>query len=110
MVIFPEGTRVAPGEQRRYAPGGAILAEHSGYPLVPIAHNAGEFWPKRGFLKRPGVIRVVIGPPLTTEGRNATALNQAAEIWIEGVVQRISTRPSQIRAMQETLPLGSDPT
>ncbi len=62
VVVFPEGTRVAPGTRKRYGMGGAVLAAETGYPVVPVAHNAGSFWPRRGFLKRPGTVRVVIGP------------------------------------------------
>ena len=83
VVIFPEGTRVAPGEKRRYAIGGALLAERSGYPVLPIAHNAGVFWPKRGFIKRPGVIRLVIGPVIESRGKSAGDINAQVEHWIE---------------------------
>lgn len=83
VVIFPEGTRVAPGEKRRYAIGGAMLAERSGYPVLPIAHNAGEFWPRKSFIKYPGTIRVVIGPVIASAGKNAAEINALAEAWIE---------------------------
>ncbi len=91
IVIFPEGTRVAPGARGRYAPGGAMLAAHSGYPVVPVAHNAGEYWPRRGFIKRPGVIRIVIGPVIATQGRKAQDINAEAEAWIEAATARITT-------------------
>lgn len=90
VVIYPEGTRIAPGKKGRYAPGGAILAEHSGYPVVPVAHNAGEFWPRHGFLKKPGTIRLVIGPVIPSQGRTAAAINAEVEAWIEGQMTRIS--------------------
>lgn len=90
VVIFPEGTRVAPGQRGMYHKGGALLAEKSAYPVVPVAHNAGEYWPRQGFMKKPGTIRVVIGPPITTAGRKATEINALAEQWIEGQMQRIS--------------------
>lgn len=54
VVLFPEGTRTAPGHKGHYAIGGSMLAAKSGYPVVPVAHNAGELWPRRGFLKRHG--------------------------------------------------------
>ncbi|HWV90363.1 MAG TPA: lysophospholipid acyltransferase family protein, partial [Burkholderiales bacterium] len=63
VVVFPEGTRVAPGSQRAYHPGGAWLASASGAPVVPVAHNAGLLWPRNAFLKRPGTVTVRIGPP-----------------------------------------------
>ena len=89
VVIFPEGTRVAPGEKRRYAIGGAMLAERSGYPVLPIAHNAGEFWPKRGFIKRPGTIHLVIGPVIESQGRSAAEINVQAASWIEDAVAQL---------------------
>lgn len=91
VVIFPEGTRVAPGEKRPYAPGGAMLAHHTGHPVVPVAHNAGEFWPRHGFIKRPGTIRLVIGPAITSTGRSASEINAEAEAWIENKACEIST-------------------
>lgn len=91
IVIFPEGTRVAPGQKKRYGIGGAVLAAESGYPLVPVAHNAGEFWRRRGLVKRPGVIRVVIGPVIKPNGKSAIEMNQIAERWIEDKVAEITT-------------------
>ena len=93
VVIYPEGTRTAPGKRGRYALGGAILAEHSGYPVVPVAHNAGEFWPRRKFIKRPGTIKLVIGPAIETKGRKAQDINAEVEAWIEGQMEQI-TSPS----------------
>lgn len=92
VVIFPEGTRVAPGRKGRYGIGGAMLSERSGYPVLPIAHNAGEFWPKRGFIKHPGKICVVIGPLIESGGRTATEINNLAEQWIEGKMREIDRR------------------
>ncbi|MFZ0256704.1 MAG: lysophospholipid acyltransferase family protein [Gammaproteobacteria bacterium] len=91
IIIFPEGTRVAPGERKPYLPGGALLAKRSGYPIVPIAHNAGEFWPRHGFIKRPGIISLVIGPPIDAAGRDTAEVNRLAEQWIEGQVARLTT-------------------
>jgi 1-acyl-sn-glycerol-3-phosphate acyltransferase len=83
IVVFPEGTRVAPGETRRYGVGGAAIAAETGAPIVPVAHNAGYFWPRRGLLKKPGTIRVVIGPPIATKGRDARAINEDAQRFID---------------------------
>ena len=91
VVVFPEGTRVAPGQRKRYGIGGGLLAEKSGFPVVPVAHNAGEYWPRRGFLKKPGVIQVVIGPVIESKHRDATEITQLAEDWIETKVAEIST-------------------
>ncbi len=94
VVIFPEGTRTAPGTRKKYNIGGAVLAEKSGFPVVPVAHNAGEFWPRHGFLKRPGTIQVVVGPVIDPAGKSATEINHAVEEWIESTMQRISSHPA----------------
>lgn len=90
MVLFPEGTRTAPGKSHKYKIGGALLAEKSGYPVIPIAHNAGEFWPRHSFIKWPGTISVVIGPVIETKGRLAEDINAEVFNWIETTMQDIS--------------------
>lgn len=90
VLIFPEGTRVAPGQTRKYGVSGALLASQTGAMLVPIAHNAGDFWPRRGLLKKRGTIRVVIGPPIVSAGRDPRELNAEAQGWIEGTMREIS--------------------
>ena len=90
VVVFPEGTRMAPGQKGRYRIGGAVLAERTGRRVVPVAHNAGEYWPRRGFIKRPGVIQVVVGPAIATENRDAADILKEAEDWIEATMARIS--------------------
>jgi 1-acyl-sn-glycerol-3-phosphate acyltransferase len=86
VIVFPEGTRVAPGCRHPYAIGGAVLAERSGRPVVPIAHNAGCFWGRRSIRKTPGTIEVIIGPTIATKGRTAVEINAAVEEWIETTV------------------------
>jgi 1-acyl-sn-glycerol-3-phosphate acyltransferase len=83
VVVFPEGTRVRPGEKRAYQIGGAWLAAASGAPVVPVAHNAGALWPRYAFLKRPGTITVRIGPPIDSSGRDPATINRLAKTWIE---------------------------
>lgn len=90
ILIFPEGTRVAPGETRKYGLSGALLASQTGAKLIPVAHNAGDFWPRRGLLKKPGLIRVVIGPAIETAGRDPRELNDEVQRWIEGTMREIS--------------------
>jgi len=90
IVIFPEGTRVAPGARRDYHPGGAWLAAKTATPVVPVAHNAGELWGRNAFLKRPGTITVSIGTPIETAGLEAEALNHQVEDWIESEMQRLA--------------------
>lgn len=83
VVIFPEGTRMPPGETRRYGVSGALLAADTGRLIVPVAHDAGYFWPRRGLIKKPGVIRVVIGAPIVAAGRDPRDVNAEAQDWIE---------------------------
>jgi 1-acyl-sn-glycerol-3-phosphate acyltransferase len=100
VVIFPEGTRVAPGKRKKYGMGGALLAERSGYSVVPIAHNAGVFWRRRDLKKYPGIINMVVGKPISSEGLNATEINRKVEDWIESTVARLpqsrATRPGSL--------------
>jgi 1-acyl-sn-glycerol-3-phosphate acyltransferase len=83
VVIFPEGTRVRVGEKRDYQQGGAWLAAQCGVPVVPVAHNAGRFWPRNAFLKAPGTVTVRIGPAIATAGRDAKQISADVEAWIE---------------------------
>ena len=83
VVIFPEGTRVAPGEKRAYQQGGAWLAVNCGVPVVPVAHNAGKLWPRNAFLKRAGTVTVRVGPPIDTRGRQPKEVMAAVKSWIE---------------------------
>jgi len=83
IVVFPEGTRMAPGRHRKYQLGGAWLAARTHAPVVPVAHNAGLCWPRNGFLKRPGLVTVRVGPTIDSAGRTAETVNQLAETWIE---------------------------
>ena len=102
VVIFPEGTRVAPGERRRYRQGGALLAEKTGYPVLPVAHNAGDFWPRNSFLKYPGTIDLAIGPLIDSSGRSAADINRLAESWIESAVEEIRHRENRSAAGHES--------
>jgi 1-acyl-sn-glycerol-3-phosphate acyltransferase len=90
IVIFPEGTRTPPGSTRRYKTGGARLAVRTGTPVVPIAVNSGEVWPRRAFLKVPGEITICIGKPISTEGRTADQVGSLVESWIETQMRRLA--------------------
>jgi 1-acyl-sn-glycerol-3-phosphate acyltransferase len=90
VIIFPEGTRAAPGEDKKFNVGGALLAQKSEYPVIPIAHNAGEFWPRYSFLKYPGTIKVKIGPVITTIDKKAKQINSEAEAWIAQAMTEIA--------------------
>ena len=90
VVIFPEGTRIAPGETRRFKPGGAHLAVSAGALAVPVAHNAGEFWARNAFVKKPGLITVSIGPAIDPTGKTAAEITELAEQWIENEMRRLA--------------------
>lgn len=92
VVVFPEGTRVKPGTKGKYGIGGAWLATHTGAPVLPVAHNAGEFWGKSAFLKYPGTITVSIGKPIDPSGMKPGDLNQRVEAWIESEMESIASR------------------
>lgn len=102
VIIYPEGTRMAPGERGKYGAGGAILASRSGYPVLPVAHNAGEYWGKRQFIKRPGTIKLVFGPVIEPQGKSASQINAATEEWIESTMARISSVPVQKQPPADT--------
>ena len=90
IIMFPEGTRTPVGSQGRYKSGGARLAIRTGVPVVPIAVNSGECWPRRAFLKRPGLITVSIGAPIASEGKTPDQLSAEVERWIETEMRRLS--------------------
>ena len=91
VTIFPEGTRMPPGETRRYGVSGAALAQEANVPIVPVAHNAGDVWPRRQIVKRPGIVRFVIGPPISAQGRPPRETNLAVQEWIESKMLEISS-------------------
>ena len=99
VLIFPEGTRIPPGQIGKFSRGGAALAVNSGLPVLPIAHNAGEFWPKEGWAKYPGTIQVMIGPLMHAEGSGPRAiaeLNERAFAWVAQAQQQISGKAPEI--------------
>jgi len=83
VVIFPEGTRTAYGTKGRYKKGGSILAHSSGFNVIPVAHNAGKHWPRKGFLKNPGTIKIVIGEKIVTKSLTIDEIATKTENWIE---------------------------
>jgi 1-acyl-sn-glycerol-3-phosphate acyltransferase len=90
VVVFPEGTRTTPGENKRFSAGGAMLAHKTGYPVIPLAHNAGEVWPRYSFLKYPGVIKVKIGPVIEVDGKKAKEINELAENWVRTALAQMA--------------------
>lgn len=90
VTVFPEGTRMAPGQTRKYGASGAALAKAAGVKIVPVAHNAGDLWGRRSVVKHPGLIRFVVGPPIDPAGRTPKEINQTAQDWIERTMAEIS--------------------
>lgn len=90
IIVFPEGTRIAPGDRGTYQTGGAAIAVHAGAPVLPVAHNAGVCWRRHAFRKYPGTITVSIGKPLDSRGRKADALTREVEAWIEAEMPRLA--------------------
>ena len=90
VVIFPEGTRTRPMEKRKYHIGGAWLATQSKLDVIPVAHNAGFYWPKNSFIKKPGQIKITIGEPIKSDGLKAEELNSKAKDWIERAMIKLN--------------------
>lgn len=97
VMIFPEGTRVPPGEKKPYKAGGAILSEKTNFPILPIAHNAGNFWPRHSWIKWPGKIKVVIGPVIEPEGKKAGQIIAEVEQWIAPKVEELNDQEQLAR-------------
>ena len=89
VIIFPEGTRVAPNKKKKYLPGGGMLAKKSGAQVVPIAHNAGRLWPRNSMIKKPGLITIKIGPVIKSENKSAKEITNEVENWIEKAVEEL---------------------
>ena len=89
VIVYPEGTRIAPGARGTYQVGGAAIAAHAGVPALPVAHNAGNCWRRQAFLKYPGLVTVSIGPPIDSRGLKADTLMRQVEDWIESEMPRL---------------------
>ncbi|MBT8434723.1 MAG: 1-acyl-sn-glycerol-3-phosphate acyltransferase, partial [Gammaproteobacteria bacterium] len=90
LMLFPEGTRVLPKQKKPFKIGGAIVSQRTGYSVVPIAHNAGEYWPRHSWIKWPGTIRVVIGKPIDPQGKKPEDIIDEVATWILSECERIS--------------------
>jgi 1-acyl-sn-glycerol-3-phosphate acyltransferase len=98
VIIYPEGTRTAWGEKRPFKRGGAFLAARAGAPVVPVAHDAGLFWGKNAFVKKPGIITVSIGTPIDTKGKTPEEITAIAECWIDEEMRRLASQLDGTRA------------
>ena len=98
IIIFPEGTRVVAGETRKYGVSGALLATATGKYVVPLSHNASDFWVRRGIVKKAGTIKVIIGEPISSTGKDARELNDEVRRSIEAGLARIAQSPESVAA------------
>ncbi len=89
VLLFPEGTRVMPGQSGKYARSGPEIALAAGVDILPVAVNAGHCWPARRFLKYPGVVTVAVGPPIAPEGKTSRELIEQVEQWIEATMLQL---------------------
>ena len=90
VIVFPEGTRMPVGAEPNYRIGGGMIAEHTGVDVVPVALNAGEFWPRHGYIKWPGQITIAVGPVIKTEGKKADQIIAETQSWIESRMSEIT--------------------
>ncbi len=90
VIVFPEGTRVVAGQKKKFGVSGALLATATGKLVIPLSHNAGQFWPRRGVIKKPGVIRVVIGDPIPSEGKSPRQLTEEVRLAIDAGMAKIA--------------------
>ena len=89
IIMFPEGTRIPRGEKGVYKSGGTRLAIETGAPVIPIAVSSAKCWPRKAFIKVPGLVDVSIGAPIPSEGRQADELMREVEAWIEAEMRRL---------------------
>jgi 1-acyl-sn-glycerol-3-phosphate acyltransferase len=101
IMVYPEGTRIPVGRRGHYKLGGAVVAVNNGAAALPVAHNAGLLWPRNSFVKHPGKVTVVIGPPIAADGLTAEQVMRRAEEWIEGEMERL-TPPEVVRGFRAT--------
>jgi 1-acyl-sn-glycerol-3-phosphate acyltransferase len=90
VIVFPEGTRVVAGETKKFGFSGALLATATGKLLVPLSHNAGRFWPRRGIVKKPGTVHVVIGEPITSVGKDPRQLTDEVRRAVDAGLAKIA--------------------
>ena len=89
VIMFPEGTRIKRGEKGEYKTSATRLAIMTGAPVVPVAVTSAKCWPRKAFIKSPGVVDVSIGQPIPSVGRKHDELMAEVEAWIEAEMQRL---------------------
>jgi len=103
VVIFPEGTRIPTGQMGKFGMGGAFLAAETGYSVIPVAHNAGQAWPRHGFLKYPGVIKLVIGDKIVIDDnmKKVSDINKQVYLWMESQMTRLEGRKPEVALLRK---------
>jgi 1-acyl-sn-glycerol-3-phosphate acyltransferase len=101
VVVFPEGTRIPSGKMGRFGVGGAKLAVEAGVPITPVAHDAGKAWPRHGFIKYPSVIKLVIGPVISSQNQTAAELNQIVHQWMTDQMLVLEGQQATIPAKED---------
>jgi 1-acyl-sn-glycerol-3-phosphate acyltransferase len=89
IIMFPEGTRIPRGQRGVYKTGGTRLAIETGAPVIPVAVSSAKCWPRKAFIKLPGLVDVSIGKPIPSEGRQPDELMREVEAWIEAEMYRL---------------------
>ena len=106
IIMFPEGTRIDRGQTGKYKNGGTRLAIDTGAPVIPIAVTSARVWPRKAFIKRPGIVDVSIGKPIPSVGRQPDELMREVQAWIEAEMQRLD--PEAYPAPVATAPAAAD--
>ena len=89
VIMFPEGTRIPRGQQGVYKSGGTRLAIDTGAPVIPVAVTSAKCWPRKAFIKKPGIVDISIGKPIASAGRQPDELMREVEAWIELEMRRL---------------------
>jgi 1-acyl-sn-glycerol-3-phosphate acyltransferase len=89
IIMFPEGSRVDRGQKGSYKSGGTRLAIETGAPVIPVAVTSAKCWPRKAFIKTPGVVEISIGKPIPSAGRQPDELMREVEAWIEAEMRRL---------------------
>lgn len=101
VVVFPEGTRIPSGKMGRFGIGGAKLAIEAGVPISPVVHDAGKAWPRHGFIKYPSVIKLIVGPVISSQNKTAAELNQIVHQWMSSQMLALEGQQAIIPAKED---------
>lgn len=108
VIMFPEGTRIPRGQAGTYKSGGTRLAIQCGVPVIPIAVTSAKCWPRKAFIKTPGVVDISIGKPIATTGRKPDELMREVQTWIEAEMRRLDPEAYGLEPAAAVPPAGAD--